>query len=197
MTDHNDKDTCLSPIRCKLVALAESYIGCGEGKDHERYLDLVCGPHDLDPQMRNALDHASGCALVARGLWRKAGLVHPLLQDRYRIRHAMADIEQIARDYGAWVPGKDTGGKLPKPGDAVVLDSPTGGHAFTVLAVHIGEKLELESVDGGQLDAQGHQLILRMHRYWSTSGRVLVDHAYRSRPVRGWVDVDKLQWPTT
>lgn len=184
----------LSPLRRRLVELALSYVGCGVTRDRERYLGLVCGPGDQDAQMRRALEGASGCALAVRGLWRLAGVDHAYLRDRYRIGHAMADIETIARDHGAWVRARDLDDARPRPGDAVVLASPTGGHAFTVIGVHDGaDRLELESVDGGQRDERLAQYITRMSRWWSGVAAGLVDHAYTSRAVHGWVDVDRLR----
>ena len=186
----------LSPERQKLVAIATSLIGLDDAQDPQRYLDLVCGPGDVDAPMRQALEHASGCALTVRGIWRQAGLCHPLLMDRYRIGHAMSDLEIIARESGAWVEPRP-GAPLPMPGDAVVLASPTGGHAYTVIAVHVGERVELESVDGGQVDKAGKQWIARMTHTWTVEGGAIVDRAYSARRVHGFVNVDKLRWGET
>lgn len=182
----------LSPVRQRIIDMALGYVGCGATKDHDRYMDLVCGPGDMDAQMRRALEGASGCALVARGLLRKVGCTAPVLLDRYRIGHAMSDLEMVGRDADCWVDARHAEGALPRPGDIVVLSSPTGGHAFTIVELRLGERTTLDSVDGGQRDAQGAQQILRFARWWSTIEGLLVDHAYSTRYVRGWIDVDGL-----
>ena len=187
----------LSPIRQRLVDIATGLVGLDDATDPARYLALVCGPGDVDGPIRRALEGASGCALAVRGIWRAAGLVHPLIDDRYRVGWAMQDLETIATEAGAWVPARGRMVALPMPGDAVILSSPTGGHAFTVTALHVGERVELESVDGGQKDAKGRQWIARMHRYWTTDGGEIWDHAYQARQVHGFVNVDKLRWGET
>jgi hypothetical protein len=108
----------------------------------------------------------------------------------------MADLVTIAREAGAWVPARARGGRLPAPGDAVVLESATGGHAFTVLAVE-GDKLpcRLVTVDGGQT-VGGQQAVAQMARQWRDDPHGVLDVACRSRLVHGWCDVTRLQWPT-
>ena len=189
-------ESLLSPARRRLVALATSYVGCHDTTDRDRYLALICGPGDQSAQAHHDLEGASGCALTVRGLWRLAGLMHPILTAPYVTGHAMQDLEAIARETGAWVEPKP-GAPLPMPGDAVILASPTGGHAYTVLAVHVGERTELETVDGGQRDAAGRQWVARMTHMWTTEGGGIVDRAYSARRVHGFVNVDKLRWGET
>jgi hypothetical protein len=74
-------------VRGRIVALARSYVGCScrtrEGR--ERYLDLVAGPNDTDTAIQQFLTNKSGCAIVCRGLLRKAGYRHHRLESRARI----------------------------------------------------------------------------------------------------------------
>lgn len=186
----------LSAIRKALVQLATDHIGCGVGKDRDEYLRLVAGPGDQDDTMRKALCTMSGCALTVRGLWRLAGLDHPLLRNRYVVGHAMQDLEAIAREAGAWVMARGRRGAIPQPGDAVILESQTGGHAFTVVESRPlpGSVCELVSVDGGQKDREGRQMLSRFRRQWSSDGGDVWDHACTTRRVRGWANVDLLGW---
>lgn len=187
----------LSGIRRTLVQLANDHIGCGVGVDREQYLQLVAGPGDTDEAIQKALCTMSGCALTVRGLWRLAGLDHPKLRNRYEIGHAMEDLQSIAREAGGWVQARSRRGALPQPGDAVILESQTGGHAFTVLEISPlpGRLAELVTVDGGQKDSEGRQKISRFRRHWSQDGADVHDHACITRRVAGWIDVDCLGWP--
>jgi hypothetical protein len=185
-----------------LASLARSYAGCSVSNDRARYAALVMGPGDTPASERYfCAPSTSGCALVVRGLWRAEGLRHPYLDATYRIGHAMADIVAIGRERKAWVSGQRREGRVPSPGDAVVLSSSDGGHAYTVLEVERpdGCLCELVTVDGGARDEHGQQAVALRRRVWNLDhdGQV-VDRVTgpepgmwvgRKRPVLGWVDV--------
>lgn len=193
-----EPDTAADGIRARLVQLARSVVGL-TAADRDRWLGLLAGPGDTDGPIREWLAHlpppSSSCALVVRGLWRTAGLRHPLLLARARPGYPMDDIITISREAGAWVPARHRDGRLPAPGDAVVLESATGGHAFTVLAIEGSElPCRFVSVDGGQ-EVGGHQAVAQMSRQWRADRGGILDVAYRSRLVSGWCDVTRLRWP--
>jgi hypothetical protein len=184
-------------VRARIVALARSYVGCScrtrEGR--ERYLELVAGPGDTDSAMVGYLTapKTSGCGLTVRGLWRRCGLRHPLLEARYRPGMAMSDVQMIAREAGAWRTGLAT---PPQPGDAVLIDRPNGGHFFAVTDVSPGPLLTIDSVDGGASDG-GAQAIAARHRVWTNgAGGRIVDtrDGGGSYAVLGWCDVAVLRW---
>ena len=182
--------------RTRMVALARSYVGCSQA-DPDRWLGLLAGPGDTDGPIRQWMmaPTTSSCALVARGLLRLAGCRHPLLLARARVGHPMEDLEAIGKDAGAWVPARQRGDRLPGPGDPVVLESATGGHAFLLDALEPadGRLCRIASVDGGQKDAAGRQLICQMHRTWTAVGAGIVDdNGHRARQVHGWVDVERV-----
>jgi len=183
-------------VRGRIVALARSYVGCScltrEGR--ERYLELVAGPGDTDSAMVGYLTapKTSGCGLVTRGIWRRCGLRHPLLESRYRPGYAMADVQMIAREAGAW----RTGGALPEPGDAVMIDRPNGGHLYTCTEIGTGPLCTIDSVDGGASDG-GSQAIAARRRTWTLgAGGRIVDtrEGGGSYAVLGWASVAALRW---
>lgn len=184
-------------VRARIVALALSYVGvsCRTKEGRERYLELVAGPGDTDAAMLGYLTapKTSGCGLTVRGLWRRCGLRHPLLEARYRPGMAMSDVQMIAREAGAW---RVNPAVLPRPGDAVLIDRPAGGHLYTCTEIGPGPVCTIDSVDGGASDG-GAQAIAARHRVWTlgAGGRV-VDHrdGGGSYAVLGWADVGALKW---
>ncbi len=184
-------------VRARIVSLALSYVGvsCRTKEGRERYLELVAGPGDTDAAMLGYLTapKTSGCGLTVRGLWRRCGLRHPLLESRYRPGMAMSDVQMIAREAGAWRTGLST---PPRPGDAVLIDRPHGGHLYTVTDVGPGPVLTIDSVDGGASDG-GAQAIAARRRTWTLgAGGRIVDHREGggSYAVLGWADVAALRW---
>jgi hypothetical protein len=185
-------------VRPRIVALARSYVGvsCRTKEGRERYLELVAGPGDTDGEARRWLTapRTSGCALTCRGLLRRAGLRHTLLEQRVRPGYPMSDLQTIARESGAWrYSPRDA---PPREGDMAIIDRPNGGHAYTVVAVEPGPVCTLETVDGGASDG-GAQAIAARRRTWTLGANWrIVDSrdgggAYA---VLGWVDVGALRW---
>lgn len=189
-------------LRDEIVALAESYAGCGVGGDRERYLDLV--GRTEDPTLRASMANMSGCALVVRGLWRELGLVDYRLEQPYVIGNAVADVMNIGREAGALrkLPC------LPMAGDVVIVGGGMDGggfeHVYTVISADAEFGADgaaiVHSVDGGAKDALGRQLIRANVREWEQRGNVLWDivtHAagVSRRRVRYVIDALRLPFP--
>jgi hypothetical protein len=137
----------------------------------------------------------SGCALTVAGIWRTAGVVHTKLEPPYIIGTAVSRLISVARQADAWIPYNEE--LRPSPGDVVLVgDNKLGGseHVFTVVE---SEGSNLESVDGGQLDLEGYQVIKRKKRLWkgqvdaSYSGNMLS----KGRKIIGWIDCTRLPGP--
>lgn len=148
--------------RDDFVALARELEGLGAAPETKAaYLDLIA-PVETHG-MREAMSSLSGCGLVTRGLWRRCGIVHPRLESPYVIGHAMSDLLSIAAEARAATAGLS---RWPEPGDAVIVGGgPDGGgpeHVFTVLEVDDADN-DITALDGGQRDAQGHQVVRVRH----------------------------------
>ncbi len=133
-------------------ALAVEGLG-GAPESRAAYLDLI-GPGESDSMLRDMLQ-MNGCALTVRGLWRVAGVRHPILNRPYKVGMAVADVVQIARDADAW---RTTG--EPLVGDVFLIDNLE--HVGTV--VDRPNASQVVSIDGGQRDSVGNQLIRRRSR---------------------------------
>ncbi len=137
------------------------------------YLDLV-GPDESDQiraDMTTTLDQhgrpgQSGCALVVRGLWRRAGIRHWRLEAPYHNSKAVEDLYTIALECRAY----ERATYVPKPGDCPHITGPE--HVLTVAAAQpldgYGEAyktipvLAVTSYDGGQREPGG------LHEQWET-----------------------------
>lgn len=186
-------------LRERIVAGAIAAVGLG-AHDPEPFEELI-GAGELEPT-QNALTTASTCGLVVAGLWQRAGIRHPRLAPPYRIGSAISRLLEIAHEHGAWVAAKP--GLLPRPGDMVglALFGPNAGHMGHVYTVVSGPTqreavtaIDLASVDGGQVDERGRQVVRRKGRIWTTAGGTILDGAPGSitRSVDGWIDVDRLE----
>ena len=133
-------------------ALAAEGLG-GAIENRDAYLELI-GPNESENMRRDMLQ-MNGCALTVRGLWRRVGVQHELLTRPYRIGMAVADVVQVAKDSDAW---RTTG--EPLVGDVFLIDN----------LEHVGTVVErptpssVVSVDGGQRDGMGNQLVRRRSR---------------------------------
>ncbi len=178
--------------REEMASLALAYDGVGVTKDKDGYLELI-GPHETEA-MRAAMLTMSGCALVVRGLWRMAGVESAILDAPYRIGMAMADLVEIAKAAGAWRPYYNG---FPGLGDAVLVGSESGGHehVYTVTFEDAANANNLGSVDGGQVDEYGAQIIrARMRTVENKNGRLWdTNDLGLTRVVLGWVDVEALR----
>lgn len=189
-------------IREKIKALCLYHENVGPGTNRERYLALLQSedPKDHTAQYKVffADPKTSGCALTVRGLWRQAGLVHPLL-GHYKIGHAVLDVLTIAKESGAYVDGTALakGAYDPAIGDMVYVAAPE--HVFTLIEVTKRGPADygIVSIDGGQT-VNNQQIITKRFRNWVLSGRLLQDRPMYGGTVKqilGIVDVSKLPFP--
>jgi hypothetical protein len=185
----------LSGARGAIVELATSLIGKAADDEDGVYVELIA-PSDIESTARaHEMAKESGCGLVVRGLWRRAGLDHPILAAPYRDTHAISDVVQIANDHGALRPRSDWGSIAP--GDVVIVDGDKPDvHMFTVVAVSdvASPTLAVVSVDGGQrLGAMRVEGVLEIHRVFD---EWFVDHRQTppqsSRKVTHVIDCDAL-----
>lgn len=143
-------------IRYGHVERALAVVGLGAA-DRSPYLDLIapCAADRADATICRDLASMSGCALVVRGLWARAGIRAARLLDPYRVGRAVADVVAVADAAGALRPPSTA----PRPGDVVIIGTPE--HVLTVVSVR-GQTII--SVDGGQRDSLGKQIIMRRDR---------------------------------
>lgn len=162
-------------------ALTIEGLGARE-ETRDAYLALI-GPNE-SAATRAAMLQMSGCALVIRGMWRELGIRHKALLAPYRIGMAVADVVQIAKDAGAW----RTQGN-PGVGDVFLVDNPE--HVGTVIA---RDETSVQSIDGGQKDESGRQVVRRRERvvieraWFGTDG---INNGVR-RNLIGYVDCEAL-----
>lgn len=143
-------------IRYGHVERALAVVGLG-ASDRAPYLDLIapCPSDRADVTICRDLASMSGCALVVRGLWVRAGIKAARLLEPYRVGRAVADVVAVADAAGALRPPSHA----PRPGDVVIIGQPE--HVLTVVSVR---GPTIVSVDGGQRDALGKQAIARKER---------------------------------
>lgn len=162
----------------EFIALARGVVGLSyDGETHDDYLELVA-PSDVEPDQarREEIGKMSGCELVARGLLRRAGVVHELLEQPYRTSKAGEDLEKIARDGGAWLPAD---APIPVP-SIVIIERPE--HA----AIVVGKNSNvLETVNGGERDATKQETIALVERH-------AFYKALDGRPIYGAICVAKI-----
>ncbi len=171
-------------FRDRFVELCQSFHGLGAAPStRDAYLDLI-GP-DEPPAMRAAFTTSivngrpgmSGCALMVRAAWKRAGVQHPRLSQPYVIGAAVSDVIQIAITGLGFVDLRRDGlrGRLPKRGDVLWMDAPEHVEVVTDITDHDEEPpvpicpsrgITIEATAGGQRDAQGWQLICQRERRW-------------------------------
>lgn len=179
-------------IRSTVSEVASRLVGLGAAQERQAYLDLVAVGED--PARAAEMAKNSGCGLTIRGIWRLCGVDDPRLKAPYRPGAVISDLFAIARAVQAVVYPKQD--ELPDVGDVVLVGSNTdktaGGveHVFTVVD-HTDDTVT--SVDGGQVDAQGHQIIKRLTRPAKWDRKLWIG----SRRVACWVDVTRLTFAST
>jgi lysozyme len=175
----------------ELAEIALSFDGCGAQLQAQRFSNLVAplGPPDARTMFcaRNvAQDANSSCGVVG------VGFIRELLR-----RYGRTDLDlvltldwwgiatRLAAAHDALItPG---GGRVPGVGCVVRVEA-AGRHWFTI--IDVGEDGQsLTTIDGGQKDAAGYQLIKKMQRRIPPSGTV---ELVSGKPVREWIDVEIL-----
>lgn len=177
-------------LRSSIAAFAGSLAGLSYADPRTRaaYGELLMPETCEPPQARLDLRTQSSCGLLARALLRTFGCQHPILRAPYRIGAAIADVDQIARDAGAWHAPTDA--YVPGVGDIVRLAGPE----HVLIVEGFGDEVDdgsimyetggvVSSVDGGQ-GAHG-AAIARCERTWAMRGGALY---LGGRSVVGVVD---------
>lgn len=83
----------------RIAECAEHFIGCSLLNRRSELAALVAtSPHD-DPDQTVRI--VTNCAVFARGVMARCGVVHPVLEKRYRIGYAVSDVREIASRHGA------------------------------------------------------------------------------------------------
>jgi len=178
------------------LELITPYHGVGVSTDKDRYFELIAAGED--PPLQEEMGKLSGCALSVRGFWRLFGLRDPRIIGRYKPGMAVNWLVQIAQERHGWYTPGD--GKLPNPGDMVLVGGDKtrdGGveHVYTVLEISC-DPVIIQSIDGGQVDGAGKQIIQRKQRMWAkrdggfwdvvTQGTDPGAAAHGGRRVQGW-----------
>ena len=104
----------------------------------------------------------SGCALVVRGLWRLAGFDDARLRAPYHVGSAVELLMAMAREAGALVTLE--AGAEPTPGDVFLLTTPQEHVATFQRAIDLPSGRWWCSVDGGQRDVGGGELVTNVQR---------------------------------
>lgn len=171
-------------VRARFVTEARQIAGLSFGlPTRAAYLDLIA-PAALDPtELRDRYGALWSCALVVLGLWRRAGVVHDLLERAYVPGAAMTWVGEIAASHQATV--YPDGRALPGLGDAIEVAA--GQHVVAALVGRQGRAVE--TIEGGQLDGHGNKAVLLFHRRLVYLDRFLMLDGSR---VLRWHDCAKL-----
>lgn len=189
-------------IRERIVSIARGYAGVSVRDNREAYLGLVA-PEEIEAKSRDSFAHpnVSGCALVARGVLRLAGIKNEgaasVLFKPYVWGNAVVDCVNLGKAVpGGWVPAFQAKGRVPQPGDLLLIGPP---EHVCLITEQLAEDT-WESIDGGQRDPKTNdQAIYMKHRKWVRTGAHILDvceglYGPRTRPVMGWIDVSKLSF---
>ncbi len=162
---------CAAPAAGRVVAAAMGILGLGANPGRparrELYAEAV-GPLEAE-RRRRELASLSGCGLVAREILRRAGVRHPAIDQPYRDRRAVSDLLEIARSAGAarrW-----SSKEPPLPGQILIVGGVIPGeieHVYTVVTTDASyaeaDTILLSTIDGGQRDGAGWQVVERRDR---------------------------------
>jgi hypothetical protein len=165
--------------RDDFLALAVSFVGCGFSTEPDRFMALIA-PGETDAVARSMATHDSTCGLFVRGLLAASGVADSRVEAPYHAGKVMSDLAAMAREAGALLP--DLGDAAP--GDLIMLEMPE--HVFVLESL---DGAVLSSIQGGERDATGAQVIARIARSVFGSGRAPL---IGGRPVELMIDVEKL-----
>ena len=189
----------------RIARAAEAHVGWGASQDATAFGQWLGGDGE-EPSMCVSMATApesSTCGFAVRAAERDAGIADPWLQPPYRPRmgHVIEDLLTYARSKGAWAdatPGRVTLGRFPVRGSMVAIGDSSGvTHVYIVTSITVsadGTHATITSVDGGQTDAAGKQLIGTRDRVWTLQGATWVDSPAGAiqRIVYGWTDPELL-----
>lgn len=87
-----------------IAETARSFVGCSLKKRREELALLTsCGVDDP----ARVVQIKTNCAMFARGVMKRVGVVHPILEAPYRDQRAVSDVLEIAKRHGALEPFRE------------------------------------------------------------------------------------------
>lgn len=201
--------------RNRIAQAAAAHVGCSETTQTDLYNDVIVRPVDNKPALLGYYDRnksLSTCALFAIGVLRLAGCTEPECVGTYfpggSMRNAMADIQALARRFGAWVSGSSGPVVPPKMGDIWIIcdDHQMDAHTGVCLTDAVltsstdvsepGGKWLVDTAEGGQFNAGdgSSSAIGRFSRTWRNVGnRWMLGQRY----LLGYASADKMPVPDT
>ena len=157
----------MSATNDRIVAAALAAVGMsGSPANREAFAAFLADGQDT-PDIGLQMTTASTCALVARTLWRRAGVDMPGLYEPYPIGSGPSALVAFAESVNAW---HTTDLLSAVAGDLVLVGEGGQAHVFTLTDDANDERFH--SVDGGQLDPAGYQLVQGKERHWNPPNRV-------------------------
>lgn len=185
--------TSTNTVRDQAVQVAQSIVGLGDNQadpqNYLRYWGLVAPGETLS--MQAEMGDMSGCGLVVAGIWRAVGVWDASLYAPYKVSTGVSRLYNLAVTHGAWVAYSDA--QRPSPGDMVLVGAgTTEEHVYTVIDIS-ADGNSLTTVDGGQSDASGAEIILQKTRTWEGSTDVC---GSSRRAISGWADITRLPLST-
>ena len=185
-------------LRKAMVANAISIINVSASDPHTKsiFIDIlgpIKGQWDINRPFKCSLINnkyvtqgISTCGLVCRGLWRRMGVEMPALYQSYVFGTAISAEKAFAQKNKCWQSPVPDSTLKPSPGDYLIIGSGTATHVLTVIEL---KDDQLISVDGGQLDKQGLQMVAKRTRPWTIKNNIPY---LGDRSVVGWIIFDML-----
>lgn len=165
-------------LRERFIGIAASYVGCGYATEAQRFMDLVA-PGEAPARQRAIATFDSTCGLACRGWLGEAGLVDRRLAAPYIDGRVNSDLAAMAREAAALI----TVAEL-EPADIVIIGAQE--HVFVVESI---DGMEITTLQGGEKDTHGAQIIARMKRTLRSVGmKTLVN----DRPIEFCISLPAL-----
>lgn len=199
--------------RDAIAQAALSHVGCSEVLHVDVYADVIIRPVDRTPQLAGYYEKnpkLSTCALFVMGVLRLAGCTADEACATYfpaahPMRNAMADAQNLARRFGAWVTSSPPVPAMKKGdiwiiGDAQGMDAHTGVCTADAV-VNPDGSWTVQTAEGGQTAydenhrpsaAGGSSGIEAFTRHFVPSGNRMMDG---QRFLLGYASADKMPVP--
>jgi hypothetical protein len=149
----------------RIVEIANSMDGVNSIENPDEYSGFLLTDGDKDPNQgtgrneQQSRDYYNGtgpgqkeppssCALFCMGVLRAAGFKNEIADQEYKIGEAVNNLERIAREYGAYVPGTDP--RLPVAGDMCFCSAKGMSQHWEVLTTNPVVNGASKTVSGGQ-----------------------------------------------
>ena len=184
-------------LRKAIIANAlsiENITASNNRKKFEELLGPINGKWDLSRPFKvstvngkTTTQGISTCGLVCSSLWRRMNINFDPLYKPYvfgtAIQREISFAKSLKPRSAFQIPGDDL---KPEPGDYVIIGSGYSTHVLTCIDWNDNK---LISIDGGQIDKNGLQAILRKERVWAKKGN---KYYLGDREVLGWIVFDML-----